>query len=837
MKKREIAFFILLLVLLIISIGSISADNGLHDDLGSISTGNSIQNDSQILNSKTGYDNSINDDSLKNNGLDENSLENNGLNEEKIENTNSNDDLVDNINSNIYSLNNANPNNEILENADLETISTDSDIASNIKVSYPHVTYQNNTGNILIELPEDANGGLRVNIDDVEIYSQPISSKSVQIPIVIPKPKSPILVVNRNNDYTMHNVSVFYNDIKLNLIDNSLKIMTYPPDHGFLLNAPEEILRGDAKGSQTIVLIFPYSAKGTVDVYLDGQFFQRYDARQYIFLDSSKITSLSLGSHTVKAIYTGDSYYLPCERQSSFKVVDFLIDIPSKIVLDHDDCIYAKSIKYTNGTITVYFDGKKIISKKLDSNHEFLESLFDKVSCGEHVIEVKYTSSNFNYSKKQKVTVSYVVDIWGDDFRYGDDNSVIITVPHDFPKKLVHITIDGKSFSSFKIDDDGWIDINVSKYTAGNHTLVFKFDGNKKYYAYSQTYVFSVHYGFKVPDSVNYLDGSTVSLDLPSNAKGNMELYINDVIYNSVKMVKGKASIKVDTLACGEYKIKLHYTGSDYKVEDLVGTLCINPKIISPYYIKYGQKKYLVVKASKDTKGKIIFTVGKKKYVVRIKNGIARLSLKKLKLGEHYIDVDYVGDDGYNSSDYAFVGVLPANRFVGAKSIKILYTSKKYYKVKVYNKYGKLAKGAIIKFKIGKKTFKVKTNKKGIAKIRFSSIAPGKYKLRISYQSKKVTRKLTVKHILKLKKVKPRKYARKLVLTARLKKLDGKYLKGKTIKFKFKGKVYKGKTNKKGVAKVTVKRKALRKLKIGKKITYKAIYQKDVVKRTVKVRR
>ena len=157
--------------------------------------------------------------------------------------------------------------------------------------------------------------------------------------------------------------------------------------------------------------------------------------------------------------------------------------------------------------------------------------------------------------------------------------------------------------------------------------------------------------------------------------------------------------------------------------------------------------------------------------------------------------------------------------------------------MKVYNNQSKLAKGVIVSFKVGKTTYKVKTDKNGVAKLKLSKFTPKTYKIVISYKGAKVSKKLTVKHILKLKKVKVRKYARKLVLKASLDKVDGKYLKGKVIKFKFKGKTYKAKTNSKGIAKVTIKRKVLKKLKIGKKITYRASYLKDTSKRTVKVKR
>ena len=89
---------------------------------------------------------------------------------------------------------------------------------------------------------------------------------------------------------------------------------------------------------------------------------------------------------------------------------------------------------------------------------------------------------------------------------------------------------------------------------------------------------------------------------------------------------------------------------------------------------------------------------------------------------------------------------------------------------------------------------------------------------------------------LTLKKVKVKKSAKKLVLRATL-KINGKAVKGKKITFKFKGKKYKAKTNKKGVAKVTIKKKVLKKLKVGKKVKYQATYGKVTKKYTVKVKR
>jgi len=93
-----------------------------------------------------------------------------------------------------------------------------------------------------------------------------------------------------------------------------------------------------------------------------------------------------------------------------------------------------------------------------------------------------------------------------------------------------------------------------------------------------------------------------------------------------------------------------------------------------------------------------------------------------------------------------------------------------------------------------------------------------------------------VKQNLKLKKVKVKRSAKKLVLKATLKN-GKKAVKGKKVTFKFKGKKYTAKTSKKGVAKVTIKKKVLKKLKKGKKVKYQVTYLKNTVKRTAKVKR
>jgi hypothetical protein len=166
-----------------------------------------------------------------------------------------------------------------------------------------------------------------------------------------------------------------------------------------------------------------------------------------------------------------------------------------------------------------------------------------------------------------------------------------------------------------------------------------------------------------------------------------------------------------------------------------------------------------------------------------------------------------------------------------------MYNDGSKYSVTVYDADGKLASGVEVTFKAdGKKIGSAKTNGKGVASLKITQV-PKTYKISTTALGKTVTKKLTVKQILTLKKVTVKKSAKKLVLTATLKKVKGKFLKSKKITFKFNGKTFKAKTDKKGVAKVTIKSSVLKKLKVGKKVTYSATYVKDTVKKSVKVKK
>ena len=168
------------------------------------------------------------------------------------------------------------------------------------------------------------------------------------------------------------------------------------------------------------------------------------------------------------------------------------------------------------------------------------------------------------------------------------------------------------------------------------------------------------------------------------------------------------------------------------------------------------------------------------------------------------------------------------------KDISVDYIGGSYFTAQVLSADGHAVVGETVKFTIAGKTYTIKKDANGIAKLKINLI-PNKYSIVTEFNAKKVKNTVTVKQVLKVYSLTVKKTAKSFTLKASL-KINGKMVKGKVITFKFMGKTYKVKTDSKGIAKKTLGKTIIKKLKIGKTYTVKALYCKTSVKTTLKVR-
>ena len=342
---------------------------------------------------------------------------------------------------------------------------------------------------------------------------------------------------------------------------------------------------------------------------------------------------------------------------------------------------------------------------------------------------------------------------------------------------------------------------------------------------------------------------------------------------NIVKCYDGKEVIFTVAGGSEGEKVLVGFKGTNYTItldSECKGNVSFGVLEIGNYDVTVSYKNqtymnYVVVKSSIDAGGVTSINIG---YNVKLTIGAKFFDFNADPLVNKSIDVTFDGQKikDMNTDENGYIGVVIyagnsigkhilklvnpetkeelsitvniLSRFSGNANVNMYYYDGHAYKVRVRDNMGNfVGKNQIVTFKIGKKTFMVKTDAKGYATLKIpSTITPGKYTISATFAGQTVKNKLTVKQVLKLTKVNVKKSAKKLILKATLKK-GSKALKSKKVTFKFNGKKYTAKTNKKGLAKVTIKSKVLKKLKVGKKVNYQVTYLKDTVKRTVKVKR
>ena len=630
------------------------------------------------------------------------------------------------------------------------------------------------------------------------------------------------------------------------------------PKFNLTANVPETFLKSssyDYYDDYNVIVYLPDDFNGKIELYVDGkQYGGAYYEENAEFIDFAG-SSFNLGKHTLTIKYSDDSYYEDASVSYDFEVLNVNIIIPKEIVIGDEDYIRVELPDDAKGTVTVYVDGKqfdKITKNDYDDYDRDYGLKVDvdmsKLSVGKHTIRVTYTgdSKYGNANKEVTLNTTYLLSInaegtyvYGYDFNAEGNTPISVKLPYNIKNKPT-IKIDGAAYNVGDVEEMNYIELDISKLAIGTHTIEVSYQEGTKYPFKSVNATFIIKPVIQASSYVEYGDGSEASLKLPADAKGNLTVYVSYdggytyELLRTAPLVNGYVAVKMDDIKVGSSDVRIVYTGSDYEVEQADLDMEVKINIQMPTVMTYGQNKYMTIKSDASDNRELTVMVNGKVYgTVKLVNGNGKLSLNKLPINDDlYLEI-------YDGEDYAgekYIQVNPIKpKFTGAKNIKMFYLDGTKYSLKVYGVYGKVVgKGQTVTFKIGKETYKVKTNAKGIATLKIKTV-PGNYKIVASYNGAKVTKNLVVKQVLKLNKATVKKSAKKLVLKATLK--GKKALKSKKVTFKFNGKKYTAKTNKKGVAKVTIKSKVLKKLKPGKKLTYTATYVKDTVKQTVKVKK
>jgi cell division protein ZapA (FtsZ GTPase activity inhibitor) len=552
------------------------------------------------------------------------------------------------------------------------------------------------------------------------------------------------------------------------------------------------------------------------------------------------IKDLKEGKYTAKVTYMGDDCY-----NNATTTVSFTVSKAIEVNVGNDSVVeVVVPNNATNGTVTIIIDGQNYTANVTDGKAVIN---LTNVTPGVHDATVIYVDGN---GTESEFNTTIAVPKWTSEISATVDNStagkatVSVDVPDDATGYVI-VSVDGRDYAINLTDGQKSVDIPIL--TSGEYEAVVTYIGDDKYLPSSVNGTFHAE-GINQTSDVTVEVKDTpagedveVKVTVPEGSTGNVTVTIGNVTQTS-PVSGGDNIINVPGVDEGTYNVTVKYTDDQTNTtKTIVKTITVFNSINAEKELTRGWGSPYDYKAEfLDNEGHVLvdtdvqFIINGQTYTVKTDSqGMAYLTTK-LDVGTYDIEIINPVTGARANATTTIV-----KRLIENKDLTMDFVDGTYYVVRAIGDDGKpVGAGEIVRISTNTVNYARETDENGYARLKIE-LNPATYTITAQYRAFKVSNKLVVRQTLKLVKstVKVKKSAKKLVIKAKLQWHNGKAISGKKLTLKFKGKTYKAKTNSKGIAKFTIKKKVIKKLKAGKKYKYSVTYISNIVKGKVKVKK
>ncbi|MEE0025313.1 Ig-like domain-containing protein, partial [Methanobrevibacter sp.] len=515
---------------------------------------------------------------------------------------------------------------------------------------------------ITVTLPEDATGNVTVNVNGQDYSTTDIKNGVAEV-----------TVPDLDADEYVAAVSYSGND-KYNGNTTAVSIVVEK------LNATLNILPKDINVGQkeSITFTVPGDATGKITVTVNG--------KNYILTPISgtvtvNIRDLPAGEYDVSAVFAGDDNYGSVSNVSSFKVskLDNPISIDVGDIKAGEDVVITVNVDSgATGNITITVDGKEYTNVTESGVATFTVS---GLKNGSYVVDAKYleddkyfgNSTQKSFSCEKQNIVPNVTAKLDDD---GNKSDVVIQMPKNATGNVT-VTVGNKTFE-VPIGPDGKVTIPKDNLTdADGNNFTISYPGDDNYAPFDVTGDITKD-GAKINATLivsaeNGVIGETtnITVTLPEDATGEVEVFVNDVSIGEKALAGGKAVFTTDILdKAGDVPVKAIYKGSD-KYANVENTTKFNVAkatstiMIDAGDIKVNETATITVTVPEEIK-QVTLNVNGTDYTNDTKSGVAVFNVDGLKAGNYTVVVSHSESASYlaNSNSTVFNVLkldIPAN--------------------------------------------------------------------------------------------------------------------------------------------------------------------------------
>lgn len=478
--------------------------------------------------------------------------------------------------------------------------------------------------------------------------------------------------------------------------------------------------------------------------------------------------------------------------------------------------------------------------------------ILDDLDYGSYQINVTFENKNYDEIHKDYViqTSAYKSKIAPVDFKFDEEGIVYLVNLSKWDNspivnQIISFTINGQTYQNVT-DADGCAKF-VFNIVNGMYSINVDFAGYGDILGCKYKDVLNVNrvpvtvIDISIPSKAVAFDERNIVILFSDNARGNLTVSVDNVIFIDGYYNSTQFDIPLSGLGVGSHDVSVSYSGIEGYSYSNVFNISL-AKAVAKVEIKsdnlyVGQNAEIIFSLPSNMNGYVFVDVEGRNYYSKIADGRAIFKIDALSFGKKTLYYSYDGDNNYLSAESSVIlDVIYSATLSGNKDVVMSYDDGSVYRVQLSKADGASPSGEIVTVNIDGKSHRVTADRNGWVSFKINS-KPGSYIITADYNGFKVSNKVTVKSIVKLNTVKIRKSAKKVIIKATLSKVNGKYLKGKKITFKFNGKKYSAKTNNKGVAKVSLKKNVVKKLKANKRYSIQVSYLKDMVKKSIIVKK